>query len=212
MVALKVMALVLSLGVDTLTVSVSLGARRVRGRIRIALAFACAEAVMPIIGLVVGRVAGRLVGHWGSWLGGLALLAVAVWMFFFDDDDDDDGADDDDADEDVVSGEQAHGARVEAADAASGQRRDLAGWALLTTALGVSMDELAVGFSLGLVGVPIALTIALIALQAFIFTFLGLTFGARLRRYLGEWAEKAAAVVLALLGVWVIVSAALCFG
>ncbi len=49
--------------------------------------------------------------------------------------------------------------------------RNLVGWTLITTAVSISLDELAVGFSLGFVGVPTALTIFLIALQAFIFTF-----------------------------------------
>lgn len=66
---------------------------------------------------------------------------------------------------------------------------------------------MAVGFSIGLVGVPVTLTIILIALQALIFTFVGLRFGAELKRYLGEWAEKLAGVVLALLGVWILIDA-----
>ncbi|MFB5193030.1 manganese efflux pump [Alicyclobacillus fastidiosus] len=77
----------------------------------------------------------------------------------------------------------------------------------MLTALSISLDELAVGFSIGLVGVPVALTIILVALQAFIFTFFGLTFGSKLKRYLGEWSEKLAGIILGLLGLWILIDA-----
>ena len=79
----------------------------------------------------------------------------------------------------------------------------MVGWTLFTTALSISLDELAVGFSIGLVGVPVALTIILVALQAFAFTILGLTFGSNLKKYLGEWSEKLAGMILGLLGLWI---------
>ncbi|WP_279306858.1 manganese efflux pump [Paenibacillus pseudetheri] len=56
----------------------------------------------------------------------------------------------------------------------------------MKSALSISLDELAVGFSIGLIDVPVALTILLIALQAFIFTFLGLAFGSKFKLFLGE--------------------------
>lgn len=173
----KMIALVLSLGMDTLMMSISLGFVQKKGKVRIALTFAGAEAVMPLIGLFIGRGAGQLIGDWASFIGGIALIAVAVWLILFEDEDDE---------------EKKLG-------------RDLVGWTLILTALSISLDELAVGFSIGLVGVPIALTIILIALQAFVFTFVGLTFGSKLKPYLGEWAEKLAGIVLGLLGLWIII-------
>jgi manganese efflux pump family protein len=79
------------------------------------------------------------------------------------------------------------------------------------TALSISLDELAVGvgFSIRFIDVLVELTILLIALQAFIFTFLGLTFGSKFKRFLGEWSEKVAGIVLSLLGFWIIIEALL---
>ena len=134
---------------------------------------------MPLIGLFIGNGAGRLIGDWASVIGGMTLLAVAVWFIFFEDEDEE----------------------------AETLERNLVGWTLILTALSISLDELAVGFSIGLVGVPIALTIILIALQAFVFTFVGLTFGSKLKPYLGEWAEKLAGIVLGLLGIWILFDA-----
>ncbi|MFD1676457.1 manganese efflux pump MntP family protein [Alicyclobacillus fodiniaquatilis] len=179
MVALKMIVLILSLGMDTLMMSISLGFVQTKGKVKIAITFSCAEALMPLIGLLIGKGAGRLIGDWASLIGGIALLAVAVWLIFFEDEDDEEE-------------------KLE---------RNLVGWTLILTALSISLDELAVGFSIGLVGVPIALTIILIALQAFVFTFLGLTFGSKLKPYLGEWAEKLAGIVLGLLGLWILIDA-----
>ncbi|WP_350340498.1 manganese efflux pump [Paenibacillus hexagrammi] len=64
---------------------------------------------------------------------------------------------------------------------------------------------MAIGFSIGLLGVPILLTLLFVALQAFIFTWLGLTFGSKLKRYLGEWSEKLTGAVLGLLGIWILI-------
>lgn len=175
-VGLKVAALVLSLGVDTLVVSTSLGVLEVKGKLKIGLVFAAAEALMPMIGFLVGHLAGRWIGVWASLLGGLALAGLAVWILFMDNDDEE----------------------------REKVQQEMAGWTLLVTALGISLDELAVGFSIGLIGVPVLVTVLLIALQAFLFSTLGLTYGHRLKPLLGEWSERIAGIVLGLLGLWII--------
>lgn len=181
LVALKMIALILSLGMDTLMISISLGFIQTTNKTKIALTFALAETLMPLIGLFIGNRVGQLIGSWASLIGGIALLAVAVWLIFFEDED--------------VTKEKLE--------------RNLVGWTLIVTALGISLDELAVGFSIGFVGVPIALTITLVALQAFVFTYIGLTFGSKVKRYLGEWSEKIAGIVLGLLGLWIIIESIL---
>ncbi|KPV44262.1 manganese efflux pump MntP family protein [Alicyclobacillus ferrooxydans] len=179
MLAIKMIALVLSLGMDTLMMAVSLGFVKTAGKVKIAFTFAVAEAVMPLVGLLIGQGAGRLIGDFASLVGGLALVAVAVWLIFFEDEDEEEE-------------------RLE---------RGLTGFTLVLTALSISLDELAVGFSIGLIGVPVALTIVLIAVQAFLFTIVGLTFGHKLKPYLGEWAERLAGSVLGLLGLWILFDA-----
>ncbi|WP_379346275.1 manganese efflux pump MntP family protein [Paenibacillus sp. GCM10027629] len=173
--------LILSLGIDTFLISTSLGVLKTKGKFKIAIVFACAEAIMPLIGFLIGNWAGILVGNWASLIGGVLLLGVAAWLIFFEDEDEE-------------------GEKLE---------RNLVGWTLIVTAVSISLDELAVGFSIGLIEVPVALTILLIALQAFVFTFLGLTFGSKFKRFLGEWSEKVAGIVLGFLGFWIIIEAVL---
>jgi len=171
-------ALILSLGIDTLMVAISLGVAQIRGKLPIALTFALAEGVMPLIGLLAGRALGRILGNGTAWLAGLILMALAVWLMFFDRDDDRIGSD-----------------------------RRLSGWPLVAAALGISLDEWAVGFSVGLVGVPVVLTVVFIAAQAFLLTVLGMTFGSRLAPYFGEWTERLPGLVLGCLGIWLFVQA-----
>ncbi len=178
MIALKMLALVLSLGMDTLVMATSLGFIKTKGKLKIALAFACAEGLMPLIGFAIGQNAGQFIGHSASVIGGFALIGVAIWLIFFA--------------VDVEVEKLGH---------------KLVGWALVVTALSISLDELAVGFSIGLIGVPVGLTIFLIAVQAFLFTTIGLTFGARLKPFFGEWSEKLAGIILGLLGVWILIAA-----
>ncbi len=69
-------------------------------------------------------------------------------------------------------------------------------------ALGVSisLDELAIGFTLGLLHISAALVIALIAIQTLIVTQLGLRLGGRLSERVREGAERVAGLALATLG------------
>jgi manganese efflux pump family protein len=56
LVDLKMIALILSLCMDTLMMSISLGFVQTKGKVKIAITFACAEALMPLIGLLIGKV------------------------------------------------------------------------------------------------------------------------------------------------------------
>ncbi|MFD0669920.1 manganese efflux pump MntP family protein [Cohnella sp. GCM10027633] len=167
----------ISLGFDSLLVSASLGLRRSsKDGLRIALTFAAAEALMPIAGVVIGGAIGQYFQGAISVIGALLLIGVAIYFLFFDDDDDDDKA----------------------------FKRPLSGWPLFAVAIGISLDELAVGLSAGMMRLPIVLTVVLLAVQAFAFALIGVKFGAGIKRYLGEWAEKASGAVLGLMGIWML--------
>jgi manganese efflux pump family protein len=77
---------------------------------------------------------------------------------------------------------------------------------LILTWFSVSLDELAVGFALGVRGVSLGLALLYIAAQAFVITFVGLALGQRLGAYLKERAELTAGIVLLLMGFLIIIS------
>jgi len=175
----KIAAFVIPLGFDTFSVAMMLGLHGKRP-FRSALTFAFFEAVMPLVGLLLGRLVGARFETPAAVLGGVVLFGVAVCML-----------------KETLEGE--------------GEASKLAFTSLRTTALagiGISMDELAIGFPMGVSGLPIPETIAAIALQAFIVTYVGIVAGARLGAALGRRTSKLAAVVAAVafgvLGVYLI--------
>ena len=85
--------------------------------------------------------------------------------------------------------------------------RDAGGAApTVALAVSVSVDELAVGFSLGLLGVPVVAAVGLITLQAVAASQAGLRLGGRLGAAAGERAERLAGAALVLAGAVLLVS------
>jgi manganese efflux pump family protein len=170
--ALTLIGLLAPLALDTFAVSAGLGMAGIqaRDRLRVALLFTTFEAGMPVIGLVAGAGASKVAGD----LAGLAaigiLLVVGGWMLLARDGDED-------------------------RSRMLGRTRGLAALGL---GLGISVDELAIGFTLGLVGAPLAIAVASIALQAFVASQLGFRLGGRLGRPVAEVAERVAGGVLVL--------------
>jgi putative Mn2+ efflux pump MntP len=70
------------------------------------------------------------------------------------------------------------------------------GLAVLALGLSISLDELAIGFTIGLLHLSLWLAILLIGSQAFLFAQLGLRLGTRLNETLRERAEQAAGLAL----------------
>jgi len=179
--------LLLSLGLDTFAVALGLGLSGLSRSqwARIGLTFACFEGLMPVGGLFLGRHLSGVIGAWAGYIAAVLLIVVGAFALkeaISEADEEEDDEEDD-----------------KAASLLGGKK-------LLLTGLSVSIDELAVGFSLGLLHVAFVSTLAYIALQAFGITFLGLALGARLGRRLGERAEFASGIVLILLGIALLVN------
>jgi putative Mn2+ efflux pump MntP len=166
-----------ALGLDTLAVAVSLGVRRLpRAQwARVGLTFALFEGGMPVLGLFLGR-------HLSGLLGGIATYTAAGILV-------------------ILGGleiREALGTKTERDEGVAPIGATVR--ATLFRGLSVSLDELAVGFSLGVLHVPVGPALIYVAVQAFAFTFLGLWLGTRVGARLGERAELAAGVLLVLLG------------
>lgn len=171
---LALIGLVLPLCVDTFAVSAALGVARLpaRERLRASLVMTAFEAVMPVVGLAVGRLAGGLIGHYAAFVAIGLIALLGIFMLRSDADDEEEGV-----------------SKLAAAR----------GWAIVGLGLSISLDELAIGFSLGLLRLPIVPAILLIGVQAFAASQLGLRFGARISEAARERSEKAAGAVLILL-------------
>ena len=175
---LKLVLFVLPLGLDTFAVAAALGMRGLpaRQRFRVSLLMSGFEMAMPVVGLLVGRALGRVVGGAADYFAIGVLALLGVWMLLHEDGDEVD--------------------RV--AEVTSGHV-----FGLLALGLSISLDELAIGFTIGLVHLSLWLAVVLIGLQAFVFAQVGLRLGARLSVTLRERAEQLAG--LALLGLAVLI-------
>jgi putative Mn2+ efflux pump MntP len=83
LVRLEVILLVLPLALDTFAASAALGTRALprRERLRTSAVLTGFEAAMPVVGLLLGRGVGSLVGGVADYVAAGALLALAVWIW-----------------------------------------------------------------------------------------------------------------------------------
>lgn len=177
--ALKIIALVLPLGLDTFAVSAALGLGDLspQRRMHTSLLFTAFEAGMPLVGLAIGRPLGSTIGSAADYVAIAVLLALAIHMFRENED-----------------------------SRELGSLLDKGFRASLLLGLSISLDELAIGFTLGLLRVPVLPVIALIAVQTFLVTQLGLWIGARLGERAREGAERLAAAALASLAIGLLIA------
>jgi putative Mn2+ efflux pump MntP len=181
---IRLLAFVLPLGLDSFAVAAALGAARPAGlamRLRISLIFVTFEAGMPLIGIAAGGGLARVIGPTADYLAGVAVIGVGIWMLASHDDDED------------MAG-RVFGAH---------------GLAILALGVSISMDELAIGFGLGLTRLPVVPVIVAIAAQALVASQLGLALGAVIGDRFRERAEQIAAVALIALGSYLIAERAL---
>lgn len=177
---LKLAAIVVPLGLDTLGVSVALGVGGLPAeqRMRVALLFAGFEAAMPLIGVLVGAPLGRTLGGAGDYAGAGLIAALGGYL--------------------LLSGERDERERL-----VSLTHRGVIG--AIALGLSISLDELAIGFSAGLLRLRVLPLALAVAAQAFVMTQVGLRLGARLGASAGEAAERLAGVALVALGATLLV-------
>jgi putative Mn2+ efflux pump MntP len=176
---LKLLAFVLPLGLDSFAVAAAIGATQKTTawqRLRISLVFVVFEGGMPLIGLALGSALARGIGRVADYLSAAAVIGIGVWMLLAGDKDED----------------------------KAGRLASSRGLALVALGISISLDELAIGFSIGLTHLPTAAVIVAIALQALVAAQLGLALGARVGERWRERAEKVAGIALIVLGGYLI--------
>ncbi|HKX18446.1 MAG TPA: manganese efflux pump [bacterium] len=178
--ALAIVAFVIPLGFDTLAVSIALGLRGVSPW-RPALLFAAFETTMPLAGIALGRHVGARFESLAGYLGAIVVLAVGVHI-------------------------------LREASEPGGELRpfSLRGVREVVAAgLGVSTDEIAIGFPLGALRLPVGAVLGAIGVQALLVTAGGIFIGHKIGNRLGEQAVRLSSVIAGsafiLLGAYLIV-------
>jgi putative Mn2+ efflux pump MntP len=184
MTFLPILLLALSMSSDAFAAALGKGARLDRPglgeALRTGLIFGSIEAITPVIGWMLGRGASRYIQAFDHWIA-FGLLAVIGGKMIWD-----------------------SLQRPEAEE--KPQRHTFT--ALAVTAIGTSIDALAVGVTLALVGANIIVNALAIGTATFIMVTIGVMAGRYLGEKFGRYAEGAGGVVLIVIGVKILLEQA----
>ncbi len=212
MSVLPLLLFVLPLGLDTLGVSISLGIKSQSNGIAeregrntpfpawlySAILFSLAESLMPLIGLVVGYAATLYISTIMHVVGSLLLIGVGLWELL------------EEAQEYL---HKRKGQKFTTPQNTTSLNEQFQWRQQLFLALSISLDELAVGFSLGTITINhssgrafnLIILCLLIGIQGFLMTLIGIALGRKVRarvRVVKEWSELLSAFLLIGLGIW----------
>ena len=154
---------------------IGLSGINVRTRIRVGIAFGFFEALMPVLGLLLGEAVAGFFGHYGKYVGGAILILTGAYT--------------------VIQ------ARMTANEQKVRMPRSVRMQSLIITALALSIDNLAVGFALAVYHVDIVLAGLTFGVVSILMSLLGLELGHRLGKRVEAWSEEIGGGVLILVGV-----------
>ena len=171
----RLVALVVPLCLDTFAVSVALGMAGLsrRQRLQISLIFPATETVMPALGLLAGHGLAQAIGGAADYVAAGLVLAVGAFLLAEDE-----------------TGEVERATRLARAG----------GWAVILLTASIALDELALGFSIGLLRLSFLAAVIMIAVQAVVASQLGLLLGGRVGARSRHWAERLAGLALVGIG------------
>jgi manganese efflux pump family protein len=179
---LAVVAVILPLALDTFVLGTALGVAGIarRERLRTSLTLTAFEAGMPIVGFLIGAGVGGTIGRRADYVAAGVLAVTGAWML------------------------RPGGAEEAEAEQSVRLLASTRGWAIAVLGLSISLDELAIGFGVGLLRLPLLLLVGLIAIQAFIAAQLGMRLGAHLAGRARRVAGKLAGGLLVVAGALVL--------
>lgn len=180
---LSILLIAIGLGVDALSVAIATGVllgNPPRPAVwRMSASFGLFQFAMPLLGWSAGRAVAEFIEAYDHWVAFALLLFVGGKM--------------------IVEAFREDGeGRVPAADPTRG-------WTLLMLAVATSIDALAVGLSLALVGEAIMYPSAVIGVTAFAMTWAGMVFGGRVGTWMGRKVEIAGGLILIGIGVRILI-------
>ena len=168
----------LSLGLNNFAASIGIGLSGIdaKTRLRTALVFGLFEALMPLVGLLIGQGLAGFIGQIGHYIGASLLILTGGYILWKA------RQGNRDADKKAEENHPSHFGRLA-----------LIGFVL-------SLDNLVVGFALSLYHVPFLLAAFVIALVSVVLSLVGLELGQRLGKRFEEWGEVLSGAILVLVG------------
>lgn len=171
----QLIGLTIPLCLDSFLIAAAIGMTRPsRGnRIRISVFFATFEAGMPLVGLLIGEALSGPLGGAAEYTAIFVLIIFGLYATF----------------------------NSKAEDNEAKRIASTHGLAIIGLGLGISLDGLAIGFTYGLLHLPVILVTVLIAFQAFVLSQIGFSVGGRLPDRVRQYGEKIASLALVAIGV-----------
>ena len=181
----EIFLIALSMSMDAFAVCLAAGTQEgtsgPRPTFRLAFHFGLFQFLMPVIGWFAGTGVLRYVSAYGQWLAFGLLAFVGIRM--------------------VRSGLDQNDA---------GPRNNPSrGWTLVLLAFATSIDALAIGFSLGLIGLIIWFPAVVIGVVTGLISWLGILLGNRLGARFGKRMEIIGGIILILIGIRIVLAALL---
>lgn len=169
----SIMLMVIALGLDGFSVSLSVGMHKIRLRRILFIAFIMGlfHFLLPFIGMVIGNFLSLKLDQITSYAGSVLLIFIGAYMFF--------------------------SAFQSANTFAFNPYNHIQ---MFTLAILVSLDSFPVGLSLGLTGIGSYFIIFLIGLTAMVFSIVGMLIGRRTHKVLGVYSEMLGGIILFLFG------------
>jgi putative Mn2+ efflux pump MntP len=173
--------LALGLSFDSFAVSISSGVARTQIRFlpatRIAFSLALFQALMPLLGWMIGNHVKDYVQQADHWIAFGLLVLLGAKMFY----------------ESLTGDGQKKGFNP------------LHLWTLVMMSIATSIDAFVVGISFGFLKINIWLSVMIIGIVTFIISMLGILFGKNTGDRLGKWAEIAGGLILAGIGTKILI-------
>jgi manganese efflux pump family protein len=168
----------LSVGLSNFAGSIGIGLSGIdaRTRLRVGVAFGLFEGMMPVIGLLIGQAVAGTIGNYGRYLGAVLLVLTGAYTIW-------------------------QGRNTGKAEPAQEPGGAIDNRQLLVLGIALSLDNLIVGFALGVYHVSIVLAAVTMAVVSVGLSLLGLELGSRLGSRAGEYSEEAGGAVLILVGI-----------
>ncbi|WP_379970675.1 manganese efflux pump MntP family protein [Ectobacillus sp. sgz5001026] len=167
LVTLVIMAF--ALGLDAFSVSLGMGMTRLRwGQILyIGMIIGLFHVIMPLLGIVIGRLLSEKFGSLAMIVGGVLLLGLGFHILYSS----------------FLRGNEERSIQA-------------TGLGLYVFAFGVSLDSFSVGLSLGIYGARTVATIVIFGLVSALLTWAGLILGRHAEKMLGTYGQVLGATIL----------------
>lgn len=178
----QLIILSVSLALDAVSVSIASGVKtkhnKLNNALRVGLYFGIFQAVMPLLGWLVGDKLKSLVSTYSPWIAFLLLLVIGVLMII-----------------------KAFKEEEEE------KRGKLSHKTLTLLAIATSIDAFVVGISLGLIKLPLLLSVSVIGIITFLLCVPAFLFGSQINKYFGGKLEILGGIALIGIGCKILLSA-----